>query len=133
MSQNMGGADWMQTSVPNDSENAGGSGSDGSSTNQSFGTFVVFVIACTAGSIAILLFAIFLRELYWRTCGANKWHGDRRDARLESDRALAEEIQRRFNEDEEQRIIKENERRAWYESYMKKFTMVRDSLNITVL
>jgi hypothetical protein len=117
---------WMPTSAPKDAQ---GTNSDFSFANAGLGAYV-FLIAGSA--TAIILFVIFLREIYWRKYGVDISPGclccRRRDDHLESDRALAEEVQRRFNEEEREaeRITKQNERRVWYESYMKKFTMVRD-------
>jgi hypothetical protein len=120
----------MQTSVPKGSENTGES-------DMSFGTNVGLLIGYMVAASAFIIFATFLRERCCQRCyddkGSNSRRGGRRDAHLESDRALAEEVQRRLDEEfDAERIIKENERRVWYESYMKKFTMVRDGKKITV-
>jgi hypothetical protein len=104
-----------------------------SSSDQNLGAFV-FLIAGTASFM--LLFVIFYREYYWRKHGVDTWAGygctsrsRRQPTHLEeSDRAgeAADELERRRMEEQRdaERIVKRNERRLWYESYLKAFSMV---------
>jgi hypothetical protein len=45
----------------------------------------------------------------------------------DADRALAEQLQRQLNEEEREaeRLVKRQERRKWYEYYLRPLTMVR--------
>ncbi len=89
-------------------------------------------IFAVAGTIAvILMFIIFLREVYFRKYGMQCCFMFRRrrqrDDQVDGDRAMAEELQRRLNEEEREaeRVAKRDEREAWYKIYIKDYTMVR--------
>jgi len=121
---------WLQTNAPE--ENAGVSGSsEASFSDQNIDSLVILAIAVVT---LIFLFVMFNREFYLRKHGVDIFgcgsmsRRQMRQTRLESDRAFAEELQRRLNEEEREaeRISKRDERRLWYESYIQAFTMVRD-------
>mmetsp|Transcript_70555 Transcript_70555/g.106744 ORF Transcript_70555/g.106744 Transcript_70555/m.106744 type:complete len:397 (-) Transcript_70555:287-1477(-) len=99
---------------------------DGKFSDDRFGLYV-FMIAGSVTLAVILLLTI--REFY-----LSKYNFDilpfahrRRStpAHLDSDREMAEELQRQLNEEEREaeRMKKRAERREWYQSYMNPFTM----------
>ena len=85
--------------------------------------------------VVVLFLIIGLRDHYSRKYGYDifdRWGQTWRQWRqnndqVESDRALAEELQRRLNEDEREaeRLAKRKEREEWYSMYINDFTMVR--------
>jgi hypothetical protein len=120
---------WLQTNAPQD--DVGGSNSiEETFSNQNLDSLVFLSVAIVS---IVLLFVIFNREFYLRKhgvdiCAVFVCRSRGGQTRLESDRAFAEELQRRLNEEEREaeRVVKRDERRLWYESYIKAFTMVRD-------
>lgn len=98
--------------------------------DQRFGAFI-FVVS---GTIAlVLLLIIFLREFYWRKYRVDLCPNFRRGRRrqhqndqMDADREMAEELQQRLNEElrEAERLAKRKERQAWYEIFIKDYTMV---------
>lgn len=89
---------------------------------------ILFVVGfCVCLTLFII---ISLRDYYFRKHGVDIFDNFRRrrnNDHLESDRAMAEELQRRLNEDEREaeRVAKRKEREEWYNMYIKDFTMVR--------
>ena len=124
---------WLQTNAPEN--NVGGSSTtEATFSDQNLDSLVFLAIAVVT---LIFLFVVFNREFYLRKHGVDIFGFGCRSrrlvsqTRLESDRAFAEELQRRLNEEEREaeRITKRDERRLWYESYIEAFTMVRDRRN----
>lgn len=120
--------DWMSAgNFTQEPESLSTSPSGFSFADQRFGAFV-FVVAITA--TIIVVFAVFLREFYYRKYGLDPcpgyWRRRRLDEQLDADRQMAEELQRRLNEEEreEERLAKRKERRVWYETFIKDYTMV---------
>lgn len=119
--------EWLQPGMLKDPSDESGS-TGWHFADQRFGAFV-FVVAGSA--MFILFFAIFLREFYWRKYGVDlcpSYRGGNRRRETEqesSDRLMAEELQRRLNEEEREaeRLSKRKERRTWYEIYIRDFTM----------
>ena len=93
---------------------------------------ILFLVGfCVCGTLFVV---IALRDYYFRKHGIDiipnfrrVWRWRRDEDHLESDRALAEELQRRLNEDEREaeRVAKRKERDEWYALYIKDYTMVR--------
>jgi hypothetical protein len=92
-----------------------------------FGLYVFTVAGCVALAVILLL---SVREFY-----LSKYNFDifpfayrRRStpSHLDSDREMAEELQRQLNEEEREadRMKKRAERKEWYQSYLNPFTMV---------
>lgn len=97
--------------------------------DQRLGAFIFFI----AGACALtLLVMLFVRDYYWRHNGQSlcrffRWRSPpQSNEDLHRDRAIAEELQRQLNQEEREteRQAKRNDRRKWYESYMKPFTVV---------
>jgi hypothetical protein len=102
---------------------------DTTSTSQQNLSAFVFLIAASA--TFMLLFVIFYREYYWRkhrvdTCSGYGRCRSRRQRQVDRERARqGDEVQRRRNQERnEEQTLQCNERRLWYESYIKTFTMV---------
>lgn len=118
---------WNFTSGGSSSSSSDDTDNQLSFVDQKIGAFVVIIASVIT---FMTLGAMALRNYYWKKYGvdifAQSGHGSRRQ-QLESDRALAEELQRRVNDEEreKERIMKRNDRRDWYEQYIKDFTMVR--------
>ena len=106
--------------------------------DERFGLFVFLV----AGSVAtVLIVVMFVREFYWHKYGVDVCPGtaarqasqqQEESAQIDQDRVMAEELQRRLNDEEREaeRQAKRQERLKWYESFIQPFTFVS---NITVL
>ena len=95
-----------------------------------FGLFI-FLVACSIS--LVIMFSMIIREYYWRKYGVDVCPGTGPRGRsrnvasqIMSDQAMAVELQRQLNEEirEQERLEKRKERRAWYESYIKPYTMV---------
>jgi len=111
--------------VSHDGHDASGGG--GGTSQQNLSAFV-FLIAASA--TFMLLFVIFYREYYWRKHGVDTCSGygrcrSRRQRQVDRERAIGDEVQQRRNQErDEEHTLLCNERRLWYESYIKTFTMV---------
>jgi hypothetical protein len=92
-----------------------------------FGVAFFMVIAV----VAALIMLIFIREYYVRKYQVdicpmlNLFTG--RDRQEQRDRALAEELQRQLDLEQQKPDLeaKRKDRREWYESFIKSYTMVR--------
>jgi hypothetical protein len=99
------------------------------------------IVALVVGIAVVVIFGLFIaKDWYYRKQGVDVWprtilqrrtqDGESRNSGggpdYEGDRALAEELQRQFNEDgrEEDRLAKRKEREQWYEYYMENSLMV---------
>ena len=100
--------------------------------DENFGAFLFLIVGSAS---CFLLFAFFLREFYFRRYNISFGSGfflrflrsNRQTLEdLQRDRVVAEELQRQLNEEEREneRKAKREERRIWYESYIKPYTMV---------
>ena len=133
-------------------EAASASSSGGSFAEERFGLYIFVIL----GAVALALVALFAtREFYLnkynydifflksRGGGRIPEHdgsthsytrrqlglGPSAPSHIESDRELAEELQRRLNEEEREaeRMQKRADRREWYSTYLKPFTMVSNN------
>jgi hypothetical protein len=118
--------EWLQPGMLKDEDDLSGT-TGWNFADQRFGAFV-FVVAGSAA--VILLFVIFLREFYWRKYGVDLcpsyWNRRGANEQMDQDRVMAEELQRRLNDEEREaaHMNKRKERRAWYESFIKDYTVV---------
>ena len=113
--------------------------SNSSFVSERFGLFI-FIVACSISLVIIL--SMVVREYYWRKYGVDVCPGTGPRGRaanvsnqIMSDQAMAMELQRQINEEirEQERLEKRKERRAWYESYIKPYTMVSSFQSFSVV
>jgi hypothetical protein len=132
MSVDTNGTPWMPTNATQDSFSGDSSSSDDtdyvkvSFVDQKFGV-MVFLGVVIVLVLIVLVVREYCRKKYGVDIFAQSLNGSRNQLQQEGDRALAEELQRRVNDEEreKERITKCDERRVWYEHYIKDFTMVR--------